>query len=125
MSPANRPRANRPPHSPNKLVGAAGERRAAAFLLAAGYVILERNFRLGRQEINLLAQDKDGTLVVAEVKYRRGDFAPPESNLTPTKRRHLLALARQLAARYPERNIRIDLLAVTDDAVEHIPNILD
>ena len=43
---------------------------AAAFLALNGYHILERNFRYSRLEIDLLAE-KEGVLLVVEVKYRR------------------------------------------------------
>jgi len=42
---------------------------AAAFLVARGLVILERNFRCRRGEIDIIARDGE-TLVFAEVRLR-------------------------------------------------------
>ncbi len=51
------------------LVGRAGEDAAARFLKKSGYKILARNFRSGRNEIDIVCA-KDGVLVFAEVKTR-------------------------------------------------------
>jgi putative endonuclease len=54
--------------------GAHGEEIAARYLLLSGYHILERNYRAGRLEIDIVAE-RDGCLVFAEVKMRRtGSF---------------------------------------------------
>ncbi|MBL7728247.1 MAG: YraN family protein, partial [Dinghuibacter sp.] len=49
--------------------GAKGERLAAMWLEANGFTIVERNWRHGRYEIDLLAH-RDGILHVVEVKTR-------------------------------------------------------
>ncbi len=54
-----------------------GENAAAEFLKKKGYVILERNFRKGYGEIDIIAVKK-GTLVFVEVKTRSSDkFGTP------------------------------------------------
>ncbi|PRX57304.1 YraN family protein [Flagellimonas meridianipacifica] len=53
--------------------GHQGERIAANFLKEKGYQILEQNYRYDRAEVDILAQ-KEGTLVVVEVKSRTSDF---------------------------------------------------
>ena len=47
--------------------GGTGENRAAAYLKQSGYHILERNFRSGAGEIDIIAE-KDGTVFFVEVK---------------------------------------------------------
>jgi putative endonuclease len=51
----------------SKTAGKNGEDRAAAFLEAAGFHIIERNVRSGAGEIDIVAIDHD-VLVFAEVK---------------------------------------------------------
>ncbi len=49
--------------------GAAAEDRAAKLLIANGYVIIERRFRLHRHDIDIVAR-KGSTVVFVEVKLR-------------------------------------------------------
>jgi putative endonuclease len=60
--------------------GRAGEEQAVSFLVSRGYEILERNYRTGRGEIDIIAHHK-GMLVFIEVKSRRNSFfgAPAEA----------------------------------------------
>lgn len=51
--------------------GKKGEERAAAYLRLKGYKILEKNFRVGQGEIDLIAR-RGNTLVFVEVKTRQG-----------------------------------------------------
>ncbi|MCU0419873.1 MAG: YraN family protein [Cyclobacteriaceae bacterium] len=58
--------------------GREGEARAAAFLEAKGYTVLERNYRHKRSEIDLIVK-KDAWIVFVEVKLRTSDsFGYPE-----------------------------------------------
>ncbi|MFO7915146.1 MAG: YraN family protein [Candidatus Krumholzibacteriales bacterium] len=100
--------------------GRIGEEIAERYLLLAGYRIVERNYRAGRLEIDLVAERQD-CLVFAEVKARRtGAFGSALENLLPAKIENI----REAAVSYisencrsgkPER-IRIDLLAIDIDA---------
>lgn len=107
-------------------LGARGERVAARRLRNAGYRVLARNVRLAGGEIDLLAVDPSGkVLVVVEVKSRRvltdaGDARTPEAAITADKRQRLTRLA-QAAAKHPSarslgtRAVRIDVVAVDFD----------
>ena len=55
----------------NRIIGDAGEDLACRYLAAKGYEILERGFRCRMGEIDIIAL-KDGEMVFAEVKTRRG-----------------------------------------------------
>ncbi|MDX1479885.1 MAG: YraN family protein [Saprospiraceae bacterium] len=62
--------------------GQKGEELAAAHLAEQGLVILERNWRVGQYEIDIIAQDQ-GVLVFVEVKTRsHGQYGPPEEMIT-------------------------------------------
>lgn len=109
-----------------KLMGSKGERLAAAFLVDRGYRLLGQNIRIGRREIDLLARDQTGTLVVVEVKTRRSsEVAPPQAGINWRKRRTLRGLAAAVADRYPENDVRIDVVEVDLQAgrLHHIKNI--
>ena len=50
-------------------LGKEGEEKAVAFLQEKGYVILEKNYRSGRAEVDIIAGFKD-IIVFVEVKTR-------------------------------------------------------
>jgi putative endonuclease len=64
--------------TPKQKTGIWGEQLAEDFLLKKGYQICEKNWRLGRAEIDLIAKDKN-ILVFIEVKTRKNAlFGNPE-----------------------------------------------
>src|ERR1700691_3554090 len=78
---------------PHLVRGHAGEDHAAAWYAAAGFRILERNWRTTEGEIALLCS-RPGLLVVCEVKSRRTDrHGVPAEAVTWTKQRRLRRLA--------------------------------
>lgn len=94
-------------------IGQRGEQLAADYLIQKDYTILDRNWRYGRAEIDIVAMD-GATLVFAEVKTRSDDlFERPESAVNDKKRR-LLARAAVAYMRKigHEWAIRFDILAV-------------
>jgi putative endonuclease len=95
-------------------LGAYGERLAAAHLVAAGMVILDRNWRCPGGEIDIVARDGD-VLVVCEVKTRRGTgFGSPLEGVTVRKAARLRRLAAAWTSAHGVRvpGIRIDLVGV-------------
>ncbi len=83
-----------------KQLGDEGEALAAAYLENEGYVILERNYRFMRAEVDLVcflpdeAYERGGQLVFAEVKTRTGyGFGRPEEAVTPEKQQNLIRAA--------------------------------
>jgi putative endonuclease len=76
-----------------KLLGKAGEDRAAKFLADQGYRILERNYRTPHGEIDLIALHQ-GTIVFVEVKTRTSHaFGAPELAVTPQKQHRMVKSA--------------------------------
>lgn len=57
------------PKTQKSAVGMAGEQIAVQFLEDHGYTVIERNWRCGRQEIDIIARDHD-FLIFVEVKTR-------------------------------------------------------
>ncbi|MBN2184269.1 MAG: YraN family protein [Candidatus Krumholzibacteriota bacterium] len=56
----------------NQVCGASGERIAGEYLKLVGYRLLDRNYRTGHLEIDIVASDR-GCLVFVEVKTRKSD----------------------------------------------------
>jgi putative endonuclease len=55
-------------------VGARNEVLAVEHLVARGYRIVERNFRVKRAELDIVAVDADDVLCFVEVRSRADDF---------------------------------------------------
>lgn len=113
-----------------KQLGRWGEGVAATYLEAQGYQIVQRNWRTGRGEIDLVAKAGE-EFVFVEVKTRRGrGTGTPEEGLTPHKARQLLDLGQRYLYEndLAEVSWRVDLVAVELDKqgkllrCEHIPN---
>jgi putative endonuclease len=97
-----------------KQTGDRGEDIACDFLLKNNYEIVERNFRFGHGEIDIVAKHND-ILVFVEVKTRKNlEFGVPELAVTKSKQKQI----RKIAEAYLyEKNIadldcRIDVLAI-------------
>ena len=88
-------------------LGALGEQLAADFLERRGLKIMDRNVRIGRGEVDLIATDGKSRFVV-EVKT--GMETPddhPRWNFTDRKADQVLSMARRLGIR------RVDLVTVS------------
>ena len=104
------------------LFGKKGEEKAATYLQRCGYEVLEKNWRLGHLELDLICRQGE-VLVVVEVKTRRSTCEQPGELLHFDKRRFL----RQAADAYVRMNripweVRFDLIIVTgaEMEIEHI-----
>jgi putative endonuclease len=95
------------------------EERAARLLGARGLVVVGRNVRCGRGELDVVARDGD-VVVFVEVRRRRTRTDALES-IGPRKQ-HLLARAAQwwLARHAPSARARFDVVVVVGDRVEHL-----
>jgi putative endonuclease len=98
-----------------KARGAEGEQIAARYLAARGMRVLDRNWRGRDGELDIVAQEPGGALVVVEVKTRAGEgFGGPAQAVTASKYARLRRLAAQWAEGHAVRcsEIRIDVVAV-------------
>ncbi len=99
----------------NAAVGAYGERVAARHLGAAGYELLDANWRSRHGELDLVARD-GSCLVVVEVKTRTSRrFGSPIEAITPAKAGRLRRLAGEWLATHPHTgadSIRIDIVGI-------------
>ncbi len=80
-------------------LGRWGEDRAANHLEGNGHMILDRNYRFEKAEIDLVcfepnADNSGGELVFVEVKTRRGsDWGTPEESVTPAQKQRIMRAA--------------------------------
>ncbi|TMI90627.1 MAG: YraN family protein [Bacillati bacterium ANGP1] len=98
-------------------LGRLGEEAAVAVLRSRGYRILERNVRLRRGEVDVIAEEH-GNLVFVEVKARRSEvYGTPAEAVGPRKQRALAALAAAYCSRrgLGERACRFDVVEVRLD----------
>lgn len=72
-----------------------GEDLAAKTMLEEGYKIIERNYRIGHGEIDIIAIDpKNNCTVFVEVKARQNlEFGAPEYSITKNKQKQIRKLA--------------------------------
>ena len=71
-------------------LGKWGEDLAVAFLQRQGYTIIERDWKSGRRDIDIIAKDETGTIVFVEVKTRRNRlFGEPEEAIDYRKMQSL------------------------------------
>jgi putative endonuclease len=113
-----------------RAAGNDAERAAEEHLVAAGYRVLGRNVRVGRDEIDLLVQLGD-VVAMVEVRMRgKGAFEGPLASIDAKKRGKLVRAAERL---WRERwskdpnapRLRFDVVGVRLDDVEgvHVEHI--
>ena len=109
----------------HNILGKKGEDIASRFLAGKGYRIIERNWRTGRDEIDIIAYD-DKTLVIAEVKTRSTDFfGEPEEAVTERKQKFLVRAAdKYVNQKEIDSEIRFDIISIIieqgKETIKHI-----
>jgi putative endonuclease len=94
-------------------LGLSAESRATALLLAKGYRILARRFRVSVGEVDIVAR-RGSTLVFVEVKAR-GRLDEAAEAVTERQQRRIIAAAEAWLAAHPDDisyNIRFDVILV-------------
>lgn len=106
--------------------GKRAEALACRYLKRRGYRLLDRNYRAGRHELDLVMR-QGGAVVFVEVRARKSDaFGTPAETIGAAKRRFLLMAAQ---AYLMENGLtgapaRFDVVEVhlADDRIRHIEN---
>jgi putative endonuclease len=106
--------------SESQLLGQKGEDLAADFLVAAGFSILFRNWQWGRNEIDIIAENKD-YIVFAEVKTRSDDYlVEPGAAINRDKRRAIVTAANGYLQRFKiDKEARFDIITVIQSVDSH------
>ena len=110
----------------NKL-GEEGEKTALGFLRNKGLEILETNWRSGREEVDIIAMDKDA-LVIIEVKTRTSGYSgSPEEFVTTQKQRRLIKVANDYIEQKDfNGETRFDIISIIiKDGIEQIEHLED
>ena len=105
-----------------QLLGRRGEDQAAAWYVAHGYELLDRNWTCREGEIDLVVR-RNRTIVFCEVKTRTSDtFGVPAEAITHQKRQKLRHLAAKWLDESPirPRQIRFDVAAILGGELEII-----
>ncbi len=116
-----------------RVVGEAGEARALAHLQRHGLVLEARNYRVAAGpnarggEIDLILRDRDGTLVFAEVRSRRGSgFGGAAATVGPTKQRRLVFAAQHyLRGLRSVPPCRFDVVVIEGDTIDWLRGAFD
>jgi putative endonuclease len=108
-------------------LGRRGEELAAGYLVKNGYTIRDRNWRSGKTEIDIIAEN-NAFIVFVEVKTRAADYqVPPAEAVNVPKQRTII----NAASNYINRNglvkeARFDIITVitrgTGPEIDHIEN---
>ena len=106
-------------------LGQKGEDLAADHLEKSGYKILFRNWKWGRHEIDIIAENKD-FIIFVEVKTRNDDFQMhPVTAVTRDKQRSIIQAANGYLQKYGiDKEGRFDIITVIKSAdsyeIDHI-----
>ena len=108
-------------------LGQAGEQAAVDFLVAKGYHILHRNWRVRHLELDIVASDGKEVAII-EVKTRSNTlFFQPEEAVNRLKIHRVVAAANCYVKYFqPTLPLRFDIISVVGDKppfhIEHIQN---
>lgn len=111
----------------HNILGAKGEEAAARHLMFQGYSILERNWRSGHCEVDIIAA-KLGLLVFVEVKTLSNDnVIEPEAHVNEKKRLNIIRASHAyLKTNDLDMEVRYDVISVTGTEppfkIKHIEN---
>jgi len=95
---------------------------AVSYLSKHGFEILERNYRHGRGEIDIICLYKNELLVFVEVKLRKDvGYGMPEEFVSNAQQRMVISTAEDyIFAVNWKKDIRFDIIAIHENKIEHI-----
>jgi putative endonuclease len=101
-------------------LGGKGEELAEAWLRDRGYRIRHRNWKAGKLEIDIVAEN-DECVVFAEVKTRtKGFMSDPREAVTREKQRSIIFAADTYIRKFNiNKDSRFDVIVVISDSKEH------
>lgn len=111
-------------------LGEDGEQAATRYLDEHGYLILERNYRCGHLEVDIIALDQD-ELVFVEVKTRTDDSVISPIEAVDRRKRKNIIMAADAYIRSNNRpeTVRFDIIAIVkhdgETDINHIKNAFD
>jgi putative endonuclease len=120
------PSSDKPPRKDRRRLdrGHAHEQLAAKFYAKLGFDILERNWRAGRKEIDLIVR-KDNQVVFVEVKSSSSrKYGHPVERVDRRKKQNLIVCALQYIVERELSGVdmRFDVVTFVDGKLEHYPD---
>lgn len=112
--------------TPHEL-GQLGEQLATNHLIKEGYQILDRQWRFGKIELDIIAQ-QDDWIVFVEVKTRENNYVgEPWESVTRSKQKRIVKAAHEyLLTRNLDLESRFDVISIIHKSkyqrLEHIPH---
>ena len=109
-----------------RIIGNEGENRAAAFLEAKGFSIIERNWRTKGGEIDIIAVKND-ILAFVEVKtLPNGTLDMIQRELNSQKRQRIIKTSKRFLLKHREYNnsyVRFDVIVIDMPGLEPVYHI--
>ena len=102
-------------------IGLIGESEAAKMLEKKGFKVVERNWRMGHLEVDLIAEGRK-EIVFVEVKARTSTFGNimPEEYVDEDKRRKITAAANAyIKYKKTDKTLRFDVIGILVDPDTH------
>ena len=105
--------------------GNKAEDQAAKYLQNKGYKILARNFSCKMGEIDIIAEDKQNTIIFVEVKQRKTNlFGGGLAAVNKAKQRRITLTAAEYIKKTQVKYfaLRFDIITITGNDLEHYEN---
>ena len=111
-------------------LGKWGEDLAVAYLQGKDYMIIERDWKSGHRDIDIIAKDESGTIVFVEVKTRRNRvFGEPEEAIDYRKMQSLQqAINHYIKYHRINSEVRFDIISIigtigSEPEINHIKDV--
>jgi putative endonuclease len=111
----------------NTEIGIRGEKDALEILKSKGHKLLEKNWRSGHLEIDIITLFED-EVIFTEVKARQSNyFGEPVTFVNRTKQKMIIKAANHFMTKYyPHHEARFDIIGITyienQKLINHIEN---
>ena len=111
-------------------LGKWGENLAVAYLQGKGYQLIERDWKSGRRDIDIIVRDETGIIVFVEVKTRRSRvLGEPEDAIDYRKMQSLQqAINHYIKSHRINSEIRFDIISIvgtigSEPEINHIKDV--
>jgi putative endonuclease len=107
-----------------------GEEFAARYLQKNGFLLIDRNYRFQKNEIDIISKF-DNELIIVEVKTRQTDeIGEPWRAVTKAKQRQIIKVADYyVKTNQIDMNVRFDVISIVHNSIrteiEHIERAFD
>ena len=96
-------------------IGKEGEDFAARYLEQQGYTILQRNYRAGKGEIDIICEDRHDRVIVEVKTVRYPGYGSGEERISVKKQREVIRATYRYLEQFPltgDQGVRFDVIIV-------------